>query len=285
MQLRKLEDYLGVTLFERTNKAVHVTPVGADMVARARRVLSEADALLAAARAETEGGARTLNIGVIPTLSPYLLPWMLPAVHAAEPTLTLAIHEDITNALLDRLHDHRIDAALVALPLAAPDLEVAPLFDEPFLFACPREHRLAGGAPVHQGDLADERLLLLTDGHCLRDQALAVCGRTGGGESADARADFRATSLETIRQMVAAGAGCTLLPAMAVDRDPSNDVALRPLADGAARRIALVWRRSYPNAATLRRLAEIVRTHLPASVARVEPEAVTDDSAYQSAQS
>ena len=262
-QLKKLEEALGVTLFERTNKALHVTPVGVEIVARARRVLAEADAIVALARRETGPLSGPLALGVIPTLGPYLLPWLLPALKAAYPGLRLVVHEHLTDPLLERLSAYRIDAALVALPIEQEELIAEPLFDEPFYLVCPPGHRLCGTIAVGQADLRREPLLLLTDGHCLRDQALAVCGQRD--RPANGGSDFRAASLETIRQMVAAGMGCTLLPALALG-DEDQPFAVRPLAVEATRRIGLVRRKSYPQADDLERLAEVIRGNLPAAV-------------------
>lgn len=264
-QLRKLEAFLGVTLFERTNKSVHITQIGAQIVAKARRVLAEADAIVALARQKTGPLTGPLNLGVIPTLGPYLLPWLLPALTDAYPDLSLIVHEDLTDHLLDRLKTHRLDAALVALPVVDDDLTARPLFDEPFFLACPPGHPLARGQLVGPSELRQAHLLLLTDGHCLRDQALAVCGQTDAPPQ-NHGADFRASSLETIRQMVAAGMGCTLLPAMALASGEDRHVAVRSLAGEASRRISLVWRKTYAKPSDLELLADVVRSSLPPEV-------------------
>jgi LysR family transcriptional regulator, hydrogen peroxide-inducible genes activator len=263
-QLKKLEDYLGVTLFERTNKALHVTPIGKEIVARARKVVAEADALVESAR-ETDGPlCGPLHLGIIPTLSPYLLPWLLPALKRGYPRLRPIVHEDLTDHLLARLKIHKLDAALLALPIDDADLESVPLFDEPFFFAAPKGHPLVKSKTVRVTDLKTQRLLLLTDGHCLRDQALAICAPSEITEKDDT--DFRATSLETIRGMVAAGMGCTLLPALAVAGAMSRDIEVRPLAARASRRIGLVLRRSYPKAGELELFGQFIRDNLPPSV-------------------
>jgi LysR family transcriptional regulator, hydrogen peroxide-inducible genes activator len=264
-QLRKLEEFLGVTLFERTNKALHVTPVGEQIVAKARRILAEADSIVELARQKAGPLTGPLNLGIIPTLSPYLLPWLLPALKKAYPDLRLVVHEDLTDYLLERLKAHRIDAALLALPIRDEELEILPLFVEPFFLACPPGHPLAKSKRVRQSDLRKEHLLLLTDGHCLRDQALAVCG-FAAPPAEDERTDFRATSLETIRQMVAAGMGCTLLPAMALGSRKDQHLEVRPLAGEASRRIGVVWRKTYPKAANLELLADVIRRNLPPAV-------------------
>jgi LysR family hydrogen peroxide-inducible transcriptional activator len=264
-QLRKLEAYLGATLFERTNKALHITPIGEQIVAKARRMLAEADSIVELASLKAGPLTGPLNLGVIPTLSPYLLPWLLPALKDSYPDLRLVVHEDLTDHLLERLRAHRTDAALVALPINDDELATLPLFDEPFFFACPPGHLLAEAETVSESDLREANLLLLTDGHCLRDQALAVCGFDEAPPQEDG-ADFRATSLETLRQLVAGGVGCTLLPALALGGRRDLDLEIRPLAEAANRRIGLVWRRTYPKAADLERLAEVIRNCLPSDV-------------------
>jgi LysR family transcriptional regulator, hydrogen peroxide-inducible genes activator len=263
-QLKKLEDGLGVVVFERTSKALHVTPIGRRIVDRARRVLAEADAIVDLARETTAPLTGPLTLGVIPTLGPYLLPWLVPLLTRAYPVLRLILNEGLTDDLIERLRSHRLDAAVLALPTDGEDLEIRPLFDEPFYLACPRDHPLAGVESVSEVELRGQRLLLLTDGHCLRDQALAVCGQRQAAVGDDI--DFRATSLETLRQMVAAGMGATLLPALAVARGEDQPFAVRPLATGASRRIGLVWRRAYPKGADLELFAQVIRDGLPPAV-------------------
>ncbi len=264
-QLKKLEEFLDVTLFERTNKVLHVTPIGKQIVAKARRILAEAESIAELGRRRVGPLTGPLNLGVIPTLSPYLLPWLLPALKDAYPHLRLIVHEDLTDHLIERLKAHKIDAALFALPIDEQDLDTLALFDEPFFFACPPGHSLAKAKTVKPSDLRRERLLLLTDGHCLRDQALAVCGFAEAPPE-DEGTDFRAASLETIRQMVAAGMGCTLLPAMALGSAEDRHIEVRPLAAKATRCIGLAWRTTYPKSADLKLLAKVIRGNLPPAV-------------------
>ena len=264
-QVKKLEDRLGVTLFERTNRSVRVTAVGEDIVARARRILADVEAIAGVAQRVSGPLTGAFGLGVIPTLGPYLLPWFVPALKADYPELRLAVHEDLTAHLLDRLVSHRLDAALVALPVLDQPVEALPLFDEPFWFAEPKGRKGATLDAVKEDDLRGRRLLLLTEGHCLRDQALDICKTDRG----DADGDFRAASLETIRQMVATGMGSTLLPAMACGDLASRTITARPLEGGIGRRIGLVWRRSYPKVRDLHLLADTLRDHLPKGVHRV----------------
>lgn len=267
-QLKKLEQFLGATLFERTNKTVRITPIGERILAKARRILTEAESIIELGQQAAGPLIGPLNLGIIPTLGPYLLPWLLPALNDSHPDLRLIVHEDLTDHLLGRLKAHRIDAALLALPIEKENLDTLPLFDEPFFFACPPDHALAKAKEVKQSELRKEHLLLLTDGHCLRDQALAVCGFAEAPPE-DEGTDFRAASLETIRQMVAAGMGCTLLPAMALGSTEKSPFEVRPLAAGASRRIGLVWRSTYPKAADLECLAHVIRGNLPSVVRSV----------------
>lgn len=264
-QIRKLEEYLGATLIERNAKSISLTPVGQEVVEKARRIVTEVDELLCSTRVPRGPLSGPLNLGVFPTLAPYFLPWFIPLAKHSYPRLQLVVHEDLTGHLLDRLRNYQIDAALLALPLEDDDFEALPLFDEPFWFACPPGHRLAASQAVTEADLRDEPMLLLSDGHCLRGQALAACGRKVIGE--EGLDDFRAASLETICQLVAAGFGCTLLPALAT-HPPQGGAepafAVRPLhSANASRRVGLVWRRGYPKAEEMALLGDLVRSNPP----------------------
>ncbi|MGD0505767.1 MAG: LysR substrate-binding domain-containing protein [Steroidobacteraceae bacterium] len=263
-QIRKLEEYLGVTLIERSAKSFSLTAIGQEVVEKARKIVAEVDALRASTRKPHGPLTGPLNLGVIPTLAPYLLPKLLPFVRSHYPHLQLVVHEDLTGHLVERLHGYQIDAALLALPLDGEDFDEIPLFDEPFWFACPPRHPLAQLKGITEADLRDEPMLLLADGHCLRGQALAACGQTD--ESDERFGDFRAVSLETICQLVAAGFGCTLLPALAA-RAPLGlepPFVIRPLQSrNASRRIGLVWRRGYPKAQELALLAQLIRDNPP----------------------
>ncbi len=263
-QIRKLEEFLGATLIERNAKSIALTPKGREVVEKARRIVAQIDDLLSVTRPPLEPLAGALNLGVIPTLAPYFLPWFIPLAKSSYPRLRLVVHEDLTQHLLQRLRSYQIDAALLALPLDVEEFEELPLFDEPFWFACPPQHRLAQLKAVTEADLLGEPILLLADGHCLRGQALAACGRLPADE--EGLDDFRAASLETICQLVAAGFGCTLLPALAA-RPPQGaapSFVVRPLhAANASRRVGLVWRRGFPRADELSLLAGLVRDNPP----------------------
>lgn len=242
-QIRKLEDELGVALVERAPRRVMLTPVGREVAERARKIISDVEQMGELARRSRDPEAGTVRLGLFPTLGPYLLPHVLPGVRRRFPRLELLLVEEKTDQILARLRDGRLDAGVLALPVHDEQLHVEPLFDEPFVLAAPREHPVAAQATLQPDDLRDLGLLLLEEGHCLRDQALDVCHTVGAGE----RDGFRATSLETLRQMVAAGVGLTLLPVLAVQPPvpASPEIALVPFAAPAPhRRIAMVWRRS-----------------------------------------
>jgi len=262
-QVRKLEEELGVALVERTPRKVMLTPVGREVVERARRVIADVEQMAEIARRSQDPEAGTVRLGLFPTLAPYLLPHVLPAVRARFPRLELLLVEEKTDQVLARLRDGRLDAGILALPLQEESLHVEPLFDEPFVLAVPRGHPLAGRSALSVAELDVHPLLLLEEGHCLRDQALEVCRLSGAAE----RDGFRATSLETLRHMVAAGVGVTLLPALAVQPPvpPSPDIALVPFKRPAPhRRLAMAWRRSSAMDGFLRQLAAEFRRIPPA---------------------
>jgi LysR family hydrogen peroxide-inducible transcriptional activator len=269
-QIRKLEQYLGTTLIERNAKSFAFTPVGQEVVEKARRIVAQVDELLARTRSGNGPLSGRLNLGVIPTLAPYLLPKLLPLIKSRYQALQMVVHEDLTGHLLERLQGYQIDAALLALPLDSDEFEELALFDEPFWFACPPRHPLAQLKAVTEADLCGEPMLLLADGHCLRGQALAACGQFATEEAGID--DFRAASLETICQLVSAGFGCTLLPALAAGapQGPEPSFVIRPLhSPNANRRIGLVWRRGYPKAQELGLLGELVRNNPPSGTLSV----------------
>lgn len=258
-QIRKLEDELGVPLVERAPRQVMLTSAGEDIARRARRVLAEVDQMRETARRTADPEAGTIRLGLFPTLAPYLLPHVVGKLRERFPRLQLLLVEDKTEPLLLQLREGRLDAAVLALPLHEDWLEIEPLFAEPFVLAVPADHPLAGRDTLALAELDEHPLLLLEEGHCLRDQALEVCALAGGGEQDDG---FRATSLETLRQMVAAGVGATLLPLLAVTPPvPRSDAVklLRFEGEPPSRRLALVWRRSSASGDFLRKFAAVLR--------------------------
>ncbi len=257
-QIKKLEGELGVALLERAPRKVLFTETGRAILAEARETLQHAERIWALAREARTGGVRTLRLGIFPTLGPYLLPQVLPTIHRRFPKLELLLTEEKTETVLNKLHAGRLDAVIVALPIPEEGLVTEFLFEEPFVLAVPVSHPLAERTSVSLDDLHDARLLLLEDGHCLRDQALEVCKLAGAGE----RAGFRATSLETLRHMVATEVGITLLPVLAT-RSPAAGVeglCLVPFRGSPpSRRIAMAWRASSPETALLHDLAAAFR--------------------------
>jgi LysR family hydrogen peroxide-inducible transcriptional activator len=257
LQIRELEELLGVRLFERGRRQVLVTPAGERVIERAREALRRIDDLLDEARAAQRPFTGRLSLGVIPTVAPYLLPRALPAVRAAYPGLELLLREDQTQRILARLRGGDLELLLLALPIEGEDLEALPLYQEPFVLAVPESHRLARGhGPVPEAALAGEPVVLLEEGHCLRAQALALCESVGAPETGR----VQATSLGTLVQMVANGLGITLLPAtsLEVEARAGSGLALRAFAAPApGRTIGLVWRRGSARGAEFRALAEI----------------------------
>lgn len=260
-QVKKLEDFLGVALFDRSLKHASLTPVGREIVSSARLILDEANRIRELARQTGDPMERTVNLGVIPTLGPYYLPHVLTLLHGKYPKLRLLLREEMTPHVLSHLADGRLDAGLLALPINDTGLEIVPLFKEPFLAAVPANHKLAKASTVKIKELAKAGLLLLEEGHCLREHALEACHLDGLQNE-----EISATSLETLRQMVGMGLGVTLIPVLASGGTTADvsQVALRPLAaPGASRTIGLVWRKRSPLAATMEQLAQSLKEALP----------------------
>lgn len=273
-QIRKLEESLGVTLFERTSKSVTITPIGTSLLAHARRTLEEADALTEAARTHRDPLADPLRLGALPTISPYLMPLILRPLREHHPQLRLVLSEELTQQLLERLDKHEIDAALIATPVDDPDLVARPLFDEPFWLAHPSNHPLYTKESITRADLESLDVLMLAGGHCLADQVREVC-RLVEGRSEGAMADLRAASLETLLQLVGAGFGCTLVPALAMRGTWMTDagVVVRKLdLPDAYRRVSLVWRRTFPRTAALEVVMEAILANLPNTVRPLDRE-------------
>jgi len=256
-QLRKLEQYLGAELVERQPRRVALTEVGEQVVARARSILQQSDEIVSIVKRDRDPLSGKLKLALIPTIGPYLLPKVAPSIRRALPRLQMLLYEFRTGPLLDRLRSGELDVGILALPVDLDGLDSRALFDEPFFVAVPSQHRLANRSSVSASDLKGETLLLLEDGHCLRDQALEVCGRIDVKENQD----FRATSLETLRQMVAAGLGMTLLPEMAAHSPFGNPrtLAMRPFARPApVRQVGAVWRKSSTRVAAIKAVCDAI---------------------------
>ncbi|HEY3803726.1 MAG TPA: LysR substrate-binding domain-containing protein [Kofleriaceae bacterium] len=271
-QVQAAEDVLGVQVFERDRRAVLVTPAGEAVVGRARLALESIDAVASAARERSAPLVGTLRLGVIPTIAPYWLPALLPHVRARFPKLELVLREDQTARLLSALDAGQLDVAFVALPVPG-DVTTAPIAREHFLVAAPRGDALLAKPKLGERDLDDRTVLLLEDGHCLRDQALAVCERGGAIESME----VRATSLPTLVQMVAGGMGITLLPEAAADAlvQPRGPVAVAPLGpqhgSRPGRTIGLAWRTSSARLKEFRLLAETMAEQAERVLAKLRP--------------
>jgi LysR family hydrogen peroxide-inducible transcriptional activator len=258
-QLKKLENYLGVKLVERQPKNVQLTDVGKQVVVRARRMLEEGDEIIALARSNTDPLAGKLKLALIPTIGPYLLPRIMPKIRKTLPHLSLMLYEYQTEGLLKRLRDGEIDLGIIALPVAHEGLVSQELYEESFTVALPNNHPLADKSTIKLQDLKGHTLLLLEDGHCLRDHALEVCSRVDVREAED----FRATSLETLRQMVVAGLGITLLPELAVDAPfgSQRGLTIRQFAKPApSRTVGAVWRKSTTRTAAIGELCKLVHS-------------------------
>ncbi|NOT83555.1 MAG: LysR family transcriptional regulator [Methylococcaceae bacterium] len=239
-QIKKMEDTLGVQLFERTNKKVMPTEVGEQIIASARRILLDVDTIGNLAKQAQDPLAGNFRLGAFPTLSTYIFPGLVPKIRQALPKLRLILIEEKTDILIDQLKQGQLDAALLALPIHDDYLDTQPLFEDEFYLAVANDHPMAVRETVAQSDLFNQQLLLLDEGHCLRGQALQICQMN----HAEEQQDVRATGLETLRQMVRAGTGITFMPKIAI-RKPEEGIRYIPFVEPVPRRtIALVWRKT-----------------------------------------
>ena len=263
--IKKLEDELGVSIFERGGVEVGVTPVGAQLVAQAHKVLEESANMKEIARVGHNPLIGPLRVGVIYTIGPYLLPKLVPLQIKRTPQMPLILQENFTVKLLELLRQGEIDCAIMALPLPETGLSMIPLYDEPFVVAMPSSHPWASRQSISSSDLKHQQMLLLGSGHCFRDQVLDVCPELS--RFADAtegiQRTFEGSSLETIRHMVAAGVGITVMPISAVNGSDQTDGGLikylpfdEPIPD---RRVVLAWRKSFPRTAAIDSLVKAVQ--------------------------
>lgn len=255
--IAELEDTLGAPLVERSNRQVLLTVLGEDVVARAGNVLLAVEDIVASCRAAAEPFAGAMRLGVIPTIAPFILPALLRELRETYPEFRLFIREDLSEHLVEALGRGELDVLLLALPFPAQGVEERPLFADEFLLACPASHPLAAARPLHTAALRGADLLLLEDGHCLREHALEACKL----RDADVSIPYQATSLNTIVQMVANGIGVTLLPRMALEANllASTDIVVRAFDEPRVeRQIGLLWRRKSPRQAEFRLLGDFI---------------------------
>lgn len=255
--IRDLETTLGVKVAERSNRQVLITPIGARLAERAEVLLRDAEDLAELASAEREPMTGEVRLGVIPTISPFLLPRVLPVLRERFPRLTLYLHEERTASILEHLDRGELDVGLIALPYDTGDLVVESFHEDEFLFACGRDHAMANTDVIALEALAREPLLLLEEGHCLRGHTLDACALTQD----HTRAQFEASSLHTLIQMVAGGIGVTLVPQLAVDAGITRGtgISLTRLSKPASRQLGLAWRKTSARGDDYRRLAESLR--------------------------
>jgi len=253
MQIKKLEETLGVQLLERTNKSVMLTDQGMIIAERAKLIINQIDEIKEIAKSAKDPFSGEIRIGIFPTLAPYLLPLIIPPLSKIYPKLSFYLIEEQTAHLIEQLKDGKLHAAFLATPVEENTFTHSVIFDEEFLLAVSANHRLAKSKSIRQQDLKGENVLLLEQGHCLRDQALELCHRMQVSENQN----FRATSLETLRQMVIAGVGITLVPKLACI--PGKNIAYIPLISPKPRRtIGLFWRKSSAKQGLLHQIAEKV---------------------------
>lgn len=267
-QIKKLEGSLGVKIFERTNRRVSVTPVGAEIVQHAKRLLLIADEIEATAAAAADPLAGRLRFGTIPTIGPYLWPEILRPLKAALPKVDLTLTEDVTENLERRLCSGEIDAAVTATVPEENGIAEISLYHEPFVVALPTGHALDTGKPIDVTKIDSSEMLLLRDGHCLSDQVAKLCGI--GRKRTSREVDTRASSLETIIGLVAAGAGVTLLPASALGLDGRVRAGIsiaQASNKAAARKVRLIYRETYPKAELMKAVIDVIAKHLPPGVA------------------
>lgn len=248
--VRKLEEELGIQLFERAHGEVVVTPAGGAVVEQARRVLEEADRVKALAEQSRDQLVGPLRIGAIYTAGPYLIPHIIPKLKRRTPRMPLIVEENYTSRLGDRLRDGGLDVIIVALPFEIPGVVVQPLYNEPFMLLLPAGHRWDARESIAPSELADESVLLLGPGHCFRDQVLAACPECDAADGASLQRAVEGSSLETIRHMVASGLGITVVPVTSTGFEPSQRklFAVRPFSGRRtpSRMMALAWRRGFP---------------------------------------
>ena len=262
-RIKRIENTLGVELFERNKRALRVTPIAENLILKARELLDGADALDEIVASYREPLTGTFRVGVIATLGPYLLPWVLPRIRSDYPELELVLQEGLTQDLLNALKAGSLDVVIAAAPMHTSGIKQLELFEEPFVLAIPVGHELAQRPVIYAADLHGEDMVLLKDGHCLSGHALDVCP----AKQRSNNNRLHAMSLETLRHMVASGAGYTLLPSLAVGENPplSNLIRYESLSGEAryGRKIVLAWRHSFSRKADIECFAGVIHDSLP----------------------
>jgi LysR family hydrogen peroxide-inducible transcriptional activator len=267
-QIKKLEEFLGVVLFERTNRSVTITPAGENILAHARKIMEQADAIEQLARSYQDPLAGPMRLGAIPTISPYLMPLILKPLQKQAPQMRLVLSEEKTDTLLMRLHNHEIDAALLATRHPDTEFKSVALYREPFWLAFPRDHKFYHYDNIVRADLDNAELLLLSEGHCFADQVMDVCHIQERGQGGD-MSNLRAASLETLLQLVSAGYGSTLVPALALGgawTSGAGIVTVKPDIPDAWRQVSLFYRPSFPRTQALTKLIQVIKASLPNTV-------------------
>ena len=248
--IKKLEEELGIVIFERGSNEIRLTPVGEQIVAQAARILEEAASIKVIAQQSGDPLAHPLRLGAIYTVGPYLLPQILPLLRERAPAMQLIIQESYTGNLREQLKGGKLDLIIISMPFAEPGIVTQPLFDEPFQLAIPVGHAWSEQTSIDPGTLGDETVLLLGAGHCFSDQVLKMCPQLGNSQTANGiQQTLEGSSLETIRYMVASGVGMTILPCTACvpTREENRMLSFRPFNPPApTRRVALAWRKSFP---------------------------------------
>ena len=255
MQIKKLENFLGITLIERTNKSVLITPVGQKVVDIATHILQEAEHIKEIAAQTKDPFAGELKLGTIPTLGPYILPHIVTPIVEKLPKIELLLVEGQTQIITQSLLHAELDAMLLALPVEHDQVQTEFVFEEPFYLAVSSQHPYAKRKYIVYDDLIDQDIMLLAEGHCLRDQALDICKIAGTNE----KTDFRATSMETLRQMVVAKRGVTLIPKLAISSETKGIDYIPFKKHIPSRRIGLAWRKTSPRAALFHELVKIIK--------------------------
>jgi len=257
MQIQKLEESLGIQLLERTNKSVLLTEEGVTIVEYAQRVLNQVEEIIEFAKSAKDPYSGELKIGIFPTLAPYFLPLIMPTVSKKFPKLKFYLIEEQTQGLIEKLKAGKLHAAFLALPIPEKNIITMKLFDEEFLLAISKKHALARLKIINQSDLNNKNLLLLDEGHCMREQALTFCQKINANETQN----FRATSLETLRHMVASGLGMTLMPKLACDNN--KNITYIPFhSPKPMRSIAFAWRDTTAKSSLLTEMGEYIKSIL-----------------------